>query len=105
MTSSSNRSLLIDLIIPSQENRKNEDYIIIILKNFHLKLKQAQKLRNICIAKHKKVPYNKVIKRIGRRSKMKTLITAFFKITFSAVMLYAIYFMVFHMDDMGNIYF
>ena len=36
---------------------------------------------------------------------MKTLITAFFKITFSAVMLYAIYFMVFHMDDMGNIYF
>ena len=36
---------------------------------------------------------------------MKTLITAFFKITFSAAMLYAIYFMVFHMDDMCNIYF
>lgn len=36
---------------------------------------------------------------------MKTLITAFFKIAFSTVMLYAIYFMVFHMDDMCNIYF
>lgn len=36
---------------------------------------------------------------------MKTLITTFFKIAFSTVMLYAIYFMVFHMDDMCNIYF
>ena len=36
---------------------------------------------------------------------MKTLIINFFKIAFSAVMLYAIYFMIFHMDDMGRIYF